>query len=122
MDDLSECLPGCGSERAAARAIITAQDWSTWDFLNGNVDEWVNTYYTSPGPRRRGQRAKPVRHGQEQVAEAFLALDTGGRDLAPGADGAYRCSLESWNRCLGRGAKRITVGDDQIFVVEATGR
>lgn len=116
--DLSNAYRDVASERAAARAIITAQDWSTWDFLNRNVDEWVNTYYTSPGLVDVGSVRNLNTTAREQVAEAFLRWTRGGRDLAPGADGGLPVLIGELEPVFGpMRAKRIAITETtRIFV------
>lgn len=121
--------PGCGttgdsyrdvaSERAAARAIITAQDWSTWELLNRDVDEWVNTYYTDPGLLDVGSVPNLNNTARQEVADAFLRWTRGGRDLAPGADGGLPVLIQQLEPTFGpMRARRIAVTETTRIFVE----
>jgi len=116
--DLSNAYRDVASERAAARAIITAQSWSTWDFLNRNVDEWVNTYYTSPDLAAVGSVPNLCATARQEVADAFLRWTRGGRDLAPGADGGLPVLIGELEPVFGpMRAKRIAITETtRIFV------
>ena len=117
--DLSDSYRDVASERAAAQAIITAQDWSTWDLLNRDVDEWVNTYYTSPGLLDVGSVPNLNTTAREQVADAFLRWTRGGRDLAPGADGGLPVLIGQLEPIFGPvRAKRIAVTETTRIFVE----
>ena len=117
--DLSDSYRDVASERAAARAIITAQDWSTWEFLNRDVDEWVNAYYTSPGLLDVGSVPNLNTTAREQVAEAFLRWTRGGRDLEPGADGGLPVLVGQLEPVFGpMRAKRIAVTETTRIFVE----
>ncbi|MBK7204450.1 hypothetical protein [Candidatus Amarolinea dominans] len=119
MADLSNSYLDVASERAASRAIITAQDWSTWELLNKDVDEWVNTYYTSPGLLDVGSVPNLNTTAREQVADAFLRWTRGGRDLAPGADGGLPVLIGQLEPIFGPvRAKRIAVTETTRIFVE----
>ncbi len=119
-DDLSESYLNVASERAAGRAIITAQTWSTWDMLNREVDEWVNAYYTSADLLNVGSVPNLCVTAREQVAEAFLSWTRGGRDLAPGADGGLPVLIGQLEPVFGATrAKRIAVTETTRIFVEA---
>ena len=117
--DLSDSYRNVASERAAARAIITAQDWSTWDLLNKDVDEWVNAYYTAPGLLDVGSVPNLNTTAREQVADAFIRWTRGGRDLAPGADGGLPVLIQQLEPTFGpMRARRIAVTETTRIFVE----
>ena len=117
--DLSDSYRNVASERAAARAIITAQDWSTWDLLNKDVDEWVNTYYTDPGLLDVGSVPNLNNTARQEVADAFLRWTRGGRDLAPGADGGLPVLIQQLEPTFGpMRARRIAVTETTRIFVE----
>jgi SPP1 gp7 family putative phage head morphogenesis protein len=117
--DLSDSYRDVASERAAARAIVTAQSWSTWELLNRNVDEWVNTYYTSPDLAAVGSVPNLCDTARQEVADAFLRWTRGGRDLAPGADGGLPVLIAQLEPTFGPArAKRIAVTETTRIFVE----
>ena len=117
--DLSDSYRDVASERAAAQAIITAQDWATWELLNRDVDEWVNTYYTDPGLLDVGSVPNLNNTARQEVADAFLRWTRGGRDLAPGADGGLPVLIQQLEPTFGpMRARRIAVTETTRIFVE----